>query len=104
MLLESKYLFSVSTFLDQNLCVFVLHSVFFNSLSFFVIMNHSKWAINIDNCKVSLLQLGNSMKQDGWVDAYVINAFCRKLFKENHPRKSNKHFFFHTVAVSYTYQ
>jgi hypothetical protein len=60
----------------------------------------SKKAINIDNCTVSLEQIGNSFKPEGWVEAYVINAFCRKLFRENHPSKSNKHFFFHTSAVS----
>lgn len=56
------------------------------------------WAINIDNIRVSMLQLGSSMKLDGWVEAWLINAFCRKLFRDNHPRKTNKHFFFNTVS------
>uniref|UniRef100_A0ACD6A236 Uncharacterized protein n=1 Tax=Avena sativa TaxID=4498 RepID=A0ACD6A236_AVESA len=59
---------------------------------------YQEWIIDMNNCKVSLNQLGNSMKQNGWVEAWVINACCRKLFKDNHPRKSNKHFFFHTSA------
>uniref|UniRef100_A0ACD5VBH6 Uncharacterized protein n=1 Tax=Avena sativa TaxID=4498 RepID=A0ACD5VBH6_AVESA len=38
------------------------------------------------------------MKLNGWVESYVINVFCRKLFRDNHPRKSNKHFFFSTTS------
>ncbi|CAM0912138.1 unnamed protein product [Alopecurus aequalis] len=57
-----------------------------------------KCVINIDNCRVTLDQIGNSMKPNGWVEAWVINAFCRKLFKDNHPRRSNKHWFFHTSS------
>uniref|UniRef100_A0ACD5ZXP8 Uncharacterized protein n=1 Tax=Avena sativa TaxID=4498 RepID=A0ACD5ZXP8_AVESA len=57
-----------------------------------------KWAIKFDNCKVSVLQLGNSMKLNGWVESYVVNVFCRKLFKDNHPRTSNKHYFFSTKS------
>lgn len=54
--------------------------------------------INMNNCRVSLEQFGSSMKQDGWVGAWVINACRRKIFKDNHPRFSNTHFFFHTLA------
>lgn len=46
------------------------------------------WAIEIDKCRVSLEQLGNSFKPSGWVESYVINAYCRKLFRDNHPRTS----------------
>jgi hypothetical protein len=60
----------------------------------------SEWAINIDNIKVSWLQLRNSFTLDGWVEAWVINAFCRMLFRKKHPRFSLKHFFFNTVSVS----
>ena len=58
------------------------------------------WAINIDNIRVYMNQFGNSFKVDGHVEAWLMNAFCRKLFKDNHPRKSNKHFFFNTTSVS----
>jgi len=44
-----------------------------------------RWIINMNNCRVSLEQLGTSMKQNGWVGAWVINACCRKIFKDNHP-------------------
>jgi hypothetical protein len=57
------------------------------------------WAINIDNIRVSMLQLGSSMKVNGWVEAWLLNAFCRKLFRDNHPRRTNKHFFFNTTSV-----
>ncbi|KAM0895574.1 hypothetical protein ACQ4PT_023761 [Festuca glaucescens] len=57
------------------------------------------WAINIDNIRVSMLQLGSSMKVNGWVEAGLMNAFCRKLFRDNHPRKMNKHFFFNTTSI-----
>ncbi|XP_048544892.1 uncharacterized protein LOC125523872 [Triticum urartu] len=56
------------------------------------------WAIEIDKCRVSLEQLGNSFKPSGWVESYVINAYCRKLFRDNHPRTSQRHYFFHTAA------
>uniref|UniRef100_A0ACD5U9P4 Uncharacterized protein n=1 Tax=Avena sativa TaxID=4498 RepID=A0ACD5U9P4_AVESA len=45
-----------------------------------------------------MLQLGNSMKPKGWVDAWLINVFCRKLFRDNHPSKTKKHFFFNTIS------
>lgn len=47
---------------------------------------------------VSLEQLGKSFKEEGWVESYVINVFCRKLFRDNHPRLSQRHFFFHTAS------
>jgi len=57
-----------------------------------------KWAVKFDNCKVSVLQLETSMKLNGWVESYVINVLCRKFFKDNHPRQSNKHYFFSTTS------
>jgi hypothetical protein len=42
-------------------------------------------------------------KTHGWLEAWLMNAFCRKLFRDNHPRKSNKHFFFNTTSVSYLF-
>jgi hypothetical protein len=66
------------------------------------IISHTRtWAVNIDNIRVSMLQLGNSMKENGWVEAWLMNAFCRKLFRDNHPRKTNKHFFFNTTSVRF---
>ncbi|KQK18714.1 hypothetical protein BRADI_1g44245v3 [Brachypodium distachyon] len=38
------------------------------------------------------------LMNEGWVQGYVLNSFCRKLFRDNHPRDSLKHFFFHTMS------
>jgi hypothetical protein len=69
--------------------------------SFFVYYKRD-WAVNIDNIKVSMSQLGSSFKMDGWVEAWVINAFCRMLFIKKHAKFSLKHYFFNTVSVSIT--
>ncbi|KAM0904276.1 hypothetical protein ACQ4PT_018107 [Festuca glaucescens] len=61
----------------------------------------NKWVVNMNNCRCTLKQLGCSMKQGGWVEAWVINAICRKLFKDKHPRQSQKHFFFHTSSLNF---
>jgi len=58
------------------------------------------WAVNIDAVRVSMLQLGNSMKPKGWVDAWLIIVFCHKFFRDNHPSKTKKHLFFNTISVS----
>ena len=70
----------------------------------FLVYLNRDWAINIDNIRVKMLQLGSSMKENGWVEAWLMNVFCRKLFKDNHPRKTNKHFFFNTTSVSFYLQ
>ncbi|KAI5003518.1 hypothetical protein ZWY2020_030678 [Hordeum vulgare] len=57
-----------------------------------------RWVVEIDNTRVSMEQLGNSFREKGWVESYVINVFCRKLFRDNHPRTSQRHFFFHTAS------
>lgn len=43
-------------------------------------------------------QLGNSFKPRGWVVSYVVNAYRQKLFSDNHPRTSQRHYFFHTAT------
>lgn len=63
-----------------------------------IVPGNTDWAIKIDNIRVSWLQLGNSFKMDGWVEAWVINAFCRMLFRKEHPKSSLKHYFFNTVS------
>lgn len=45
-------------------------------------------------------QLGNSFKPRGWVVSYVVNAYRQKLFSDNHPRTSQRHYFFH-AAIEY---
>ena len=61
---------------------------------------HSMDAVNIDNVKIRFMSLGNSLKPTGRVEKYVINALCRKLFKDSHPVNSKKHYFFSTIGVS----
>ncbi|CAL4993095.1 unnamed protein product [Urochloa decumbens] len=59
----------------------------------------SKEVINYDNVHVSYQQLGTLRRSDKVpVDMYVINAFCRKLFKDKHPKDSLRHYFFSTVG------
>jgi hypothetical protein len=88
---------SFHLYVMKHLVFLLTHSVGF--LIIYILMYNSNWIINMNNCKVTLEQLGTSVKQNGWVEAWVINVFCRKLFKDKHPRISNKHFFFHTSAV-----
>ncbi|CAM0911735.1 unnamed protein product [Alopecurus aequalis] len=56
------------------------------------------WVINIDMVCITMVQLGKSMMMDGKVEAWVINAFCIKLFRDKHPRISGKHYFFNTTS------
>jgi hypothetical protein len=36
---------------------------------------------------------------DGHVDNFLIPCFCRKLFEDNHPSKSRRHYFFSYIGV-----
>ena len=86
-----------------NVCVIfncLLLLLLISLTSVYSLFNNSEWAINIDSVRVSMIQLGHSMKENGWVEAWLMNCFCRKLFRDNHPRKTNKHFFFNTTSVS----
>lgn len=66
----------------------------------FLSFSRSSWVVLIDKTMVSLGQLGDSFDEHGRVEAYVINVFCRILFRDDHPRHSKKHYFFSTVSVS----
>ncbi|KAI5001850.1 hypothetical protein ZWY2020_026500 [Hordeum vulgare] len=70
----------------------------FNASPELQILGERRWVVEIDNTRVSMEQLGNSFREKGWVESYVINVFCRKLFRDNHPRTSQRHFFFHTAS------
>jgi hypothetical protein len=37
--------------------------------------------------------------RDGHIDNFLIPCFCRKLFEDNHPTKSGRHYFFSYVGV-----
>ncbi|KAG2650282.1 uncharacterized protein LOC120654003 isoform X1 [Panicum virgatum] len=55
--------------------------------------------INYDNVRVSYQQLATLRHSEKvYVDKFVINVFCRKMFKDKHPKDSRRHFFFSTVG------
>jgi len=60
----------------------------------------SKEVINYDNVRVTFDELGKSMSRSHKksVHIHVINTFCRKLFKDRHPKDSRKHYFFSPVG------
>jgi hypothetical protein len=61
----------------------------------------SKELINYDNVRVTFGELGRSLSRSNKksVHIHVINAFCRKLFKDKHPKDSHKHYFFSPIGV-----
>ena len=52
---------------------------------------------------VKISELASSLKPDGKVHYFVVNALCRLLFHMKHPKNSYKHFFFSKVGVSMIY-
>jgi hypothetical protein len=69
-----------------------------------IFQSNNKEVINYDNVRVSYEPLGTLRHNDKvFVDKYVINAFCRKLFKDKKPKDSKRHYFFSTVGVSLCY-
>ncbi|WVZ81976.1 hypothetical protein U9M48_029299 [Paspalum notatum var. saurae] len=56
--------------------------------------------INYKNVFVTYEELGLSLRREAKnpVHSHVINALCAKLFKDNHPSKSKKHYFFSPVS------
>ncbi|XP_039815710.1 uncharacterized protein LOC120678514 isoform X2 [Panicum virgatum] len=59
----------------------------------------SNEVINYDNVRVSYQQLATLRRSNKVsIDKFVINALCRKLFKDKHPKDSRRHFFFSTVG------
>jgi len=49
---------------------------------------------------VKLSALASSLKPQGKVHYFVVNALCRLLFHRKHPKNSYKHYFFSKVGVS----
>ncbi|TVU39261.1 hypothetical protein EJB05_12670, partial [Eragrostis curvula] len=56
--------------------------------------------IDYGGVRVKFAEFANSMRRDAQssVSKYVINAHCRKLFKDCHPSNCYKHYFFSTVG------
>jgi hypothetical protein len=44
--------------------------------------------------------LGSSLKPQGKVHFFIMNALCKLLFHRKHPKQSYKHYFFSKVGVS----
>ncbi|EEC84264.1 hypothetical protein OsI_30722 [Oryza sativa Indica Group] len=63
---------------------------------------HTRWqslfAVNIDNVRITFSNFGNSLRIGGDVSNYVISAFCRLMFHNNHPSKSKKNYFFSSIG------
>lgn len=53
--------------------------------------------------RVMLNVLVSSLKPRGKVHYFVVNAFCRLFFHNEHPRTSKKHYFFSRVGVSFLF-
>jgi len=49
---------------------------------------------------VKLSVFASSLKPEGNVHYFVVNALCKLLFHKNHPKNSYKHYFFSKVGVS----
>ncbi|BAT07265.1 Os09g0285900 [Oryza sativa Japonica Group] len=64
---------------------------------------HTRWqslfAVNIDNVRITFSNFGNSLRIGGDVSNYVISAFCRLMFHNNHPSKSKKNYFFSSIGI-----
>uniref|UniRef100_A0A0E0EVF2 Ubiquitin-like protease family profile domain-containing protein n=1 Tax=Oryza meridionalis TaxID=40149 RepID=A0A0E0EVF2_9ORYZ len=62
----------------------------------------SRWqklqAVDIDNVRMTFSLFGNSLKSGGDVSNYVMFAFCRLMFHNNHPSKSKKNYFFSSIG------
>ena len=61
--------------------------------------------INYGKVCVTFHELGSSLSRTDKVPvhSHVINALCRKLFKDRHPSVSRRHYFFSTAGVRFNY-
>lgn len=89
---------------DFFLLVILLHNssviiIFVIHLIRFLLCSYE--AVDIDNVKIKFYSFGHSMKRGGFISPYVISAFCRIMFHNNHPSKSKKNYFFPSIGVSY---
>ena len=57
--------------------------------------------VSIDKVVTTSDEIGTSFRKDRkcTVHKRVMNLFCHLLFRETHPKYSQKHFFFSTVGV-----
>jgi hypothetical protein len=65
-------------------------------LFFFQFRNY---ALKYHGVHCSFISLGQTLMRDGHIDNFLIPCFCRKLFEDNHPSKSGRHYFFSYVGV-----
>lgn len=58
------------------------------------------YAIVYHGVHCNFVSLGQSLMRDGHVDNFLVPCFCRKLFEDNHPSKSGRHYSFPYVGGS----
>ncbi|XP_051201872.1 uncharacterized protein [Lolium perenne] len=58
------------------------------------------YALKYHGVHCSFISLGQTLMRDGHIDNFLIPCFCRKLFEDNHPSKSGRHYFFSYVGES----
>ncbi|CAN6299099.1 unnamed protein product [Urochloa humidicola] len=90
-----------------NACTPNVHFLVHEKLAYDCLMFYSslpqlakKNVINYGNVCVTYDELCLSLQRSDktGVHIHVMNAFCRKLFKDRHPSRSSKHYFFSTVG------
>lgn len=80
--------------------LYVYHWVMVVYLTILEICCYNFSVINYDNVIVKLSALGSSVKPEGKVHSYVVNALCKLFFNKKRLRESYKHYFFTKVGVS----
>ncbi|CAL4891926.1 unnamed protein product [Urochloa decumbens] len=90
----SAYAPRVNFFVHEKLAYDCL--IFYSSLPEYAKGN----VINYGNVFVTYHELWSSLRRSEktGVHIHVMNAFCRKLFKDRHPNTCGKHYFFSTVG------
>ncbi|XP_051213680.2 uncharacterized protein [Lolium perenne] len=58
------------------------------------------YALEYHGVHCSFISLGQTLMPDGHIDNFLIPCFCRKLFEDNHPSKSGRHYFFSYIGES----
>jgi hypothetical protein len=95
-----KYLFSC--LFRPLICFLTYHSyliVYLTYHSSFIFFQFRNYALKYHGVHCSFISLGQTLMRDGHIDNFLIPCFCRKLFEDNHPSKSGRHYFFSYVGV-----
>jgi hypothetical protein len=95
-----KYLFSC--LFRPLICFLTYHSyliVYLTYHSSFIFFQFRNYALKYHGVHCSFISLGQTLMRDGHIDNFLIPCFRRKLFEDNHPSKSGRHYFFSYVGV-----